>query len=81
MYFLKFHCKNPEIYKFHCFQHHYTLNKVMCAEKLSEKNQNGQKWLFQIFSDNFSQKNWYKFGTAKNGYSKFFLTIFLYISL
>ena len=35
-----------------------------------------EKWLFQTFSDNFSQKDWYKFGMAKNGYSKFFLTIF-----
>ena len=25
---------------------------------------------------NFSQKDWYKFGMAKNGHSKFFLTIF-----
>ena len=29
------------------------------------------EWLFQIFSDNFSQKDWYKFGMAKNGCSKF----------
>ena len=28
------------------------------------------------FSDNYSQKDWYKFGTDKNGCSKFFLTIF-----
>ena len=34
------------------------------------------KWLFQIFSDNFSQKDWYKFKMAKNGCSKLFLTIF-----
>ena len=27
MYLLKFHCKNPEMYKFHCFQAHYTLLK------------------------------------------------------
>ena len=34
--------------------------------------QNGQKWLFQIFSNIFSQKDWYKFRIAKNGHSKFF---------
>ena len=34
------------------------------------------KWPFLIFSDNFSQKDWYKFGMAKNGHSEFFLTIF-----
>ena len=50
--------------------------KVICTEKLSEKIQNCQKWLFQIFSDIFSQKDWYKFRMAKNGCSKFFLTIF-----
>ena len=37
---------------------------------------NDQKWPFWIFSDNFSQKDWYKLGMAKNGCSKFFLTIF-----
>ena len=41
--------------------------------KLSEKI---KKWPFQIFSDNFSQKNWYKFRIAKNCHSEFFLTIF-----
>ena len=39
--------------------------KVICTEKLSEKIQNGQKWAFQIYSDNFPQKDWYKFGMAK----------------
>ena len=29
-----------------------------------------------IFSNNFPQKDWYKFGMAKNGCSKFFPTIF-----
>ena len=37
---------------------------------------NGKKWPFQIFSDNFSQKDYYKFGMAKNGHSEIFLTIF-----
>ena len=50
--------------------------KVICTEKLSEKIQNGQKWLFQFFFDNLPQKDWYKFGMAKNGHSKFFLKIF-----
>ena len=36
----------------------------------------GQKCLFQSFSDNVSQKDWYKFGMAKNGCFNFFLTIF-----
>ena len=27
MYLLKFHCKNPEMYHFHCFQDHYILIK------------------------------------------------------
>ena len=46
------------------------------TEKLSEKIQNSQKWPFQIFSDNFSQKDWYIFGMAKNGHSEYFPTIF-----
>ena len=50
--------------------------KVICTDKLSEKIQNGQKWPFQFFSDNFSQKDWYKFRMAKNDHSEFFLTIF-----
>ena len=29
-----------------------------------------------IFSDNFSQDDWYKLGMAKNGHSNYFLTIF-----
>ena len=37
---------------------------------------NGQKWPFWIFPNNFSQKDWYKFGMARNGQSEFFLTIF-----
>ena len=53
-----------------------TLIKVIDTEKLSEKIQNGPKWPFQMISDNFSQKDWYKFGMAKNGCSEFFLTIF-----
>ena len=36
----------------------------------------GCKWPFQIFSDSFSQKDWYKFGMAKNGHSEFFPTVF-----
>ena len=32
------------------------------------------KWLFQIFPDNFSQKDWYKFRMAKNAYSEFIQT-------
>ena len=46
--------------------------KVICTEKLSEKIQNGQKWPFQTFSDNFPQKDWYKFGMVKNGHFNFF---------
>ena len=34
------------------------------------------EWPFQIFSNNFCKKDWYKFGMAKNGHSEFFLTIF-----
>ena len=30
----------------------------------------------KFFSNNFSQKDWYKFGMAISGHSKFFLTIF-----
>ena len=37
---------------------------------------NGQKWPFQIFSNNFSQEDWYKFRMAKNNHFKFFPTIF-----
>ena len=39
--------------------------KVICTEKLSEKIRNGQKWQFQIFSNNFSLKDWYKFRIQK----------------
>ena len=37
---------------------------------------NGQKWPFQLFSNNFSQKDWYKFGMAKNGCSNIFRIFF-----
>ena len=50
--------------------------KVIWTEKLSEKTWNSQKWPFQIFSDNFPQKDRYKYEMAKNGHSKFFPTIF-----
>ena len=33
-------------------------------------------WSKTIFSNNFSQTDWYKFGMAKNGCSEFFPTIF-----
>ena len=38
--------------------------------------QNGQKWPFQLFSDNFSQNEWHKFGMAKNGCSNIFRQFF-----
>ena len=44
--------------------------------KKTGTNLEWMKWPFQIFSDKFSQKDWYKFRMAKNGHSKFFLTIF-----
>ena len=44
--------------------------------KKTSINSEWLKWLFQIFSDNFSQKDWYKFRMAKNGHSKFFLAVF-----
>ena len=34
------------------------------------------KMAVPIFSDNFSQKDWHKFGMPKNGCFNFFLTIF-----
>ena len=36
---------------------------------------NGQKWLFQIFSDIFSKKDWYKFRMAKNTHAEFIETV------
>ena len=44
--------------------------------KIVRKNSEWPKMAIPIFSDNFSQKDWYKFKMAKNGHSKFFLTIF-----
>ena len=38
--------------------------------------QNGQNGRSKFFSNNFSQKDWYKFRMVKNGHSEFFLTIF-----
>ena len=35
---------------------------------------NGQKWPFQIFSNNFSQKDWYRLRMAKNVHSKLIQT-------
>ena len=46
--------------------------KVICTEKLSEKNSEWPKMAIP----NFPQKDWYKFGMAENGHSKFFPTIF-----
>ena len=43
--------------------------------KKAGMNLNDQKWAFQIFSNNFSHRDWYKLGTAKNGHSEFFPTI------
>ena len=39
-------------------------------------NSEWPKMAILIFSDNFSQKDWYKFGMAKNGHSEFFPIIF-----
>ena len=39
-------------------------------------NSEWPKWLFQIFSDNFPQKDWYKLRMDKNGCSEYFQTIF-----
>ena len=44
--------------------------------KIVRKNSDGQKLPFQILSDNFPQKDWYKFGMVKSAHSEFFLTIF-----
>ena len=38
------------------------------------RNLNGQKWQFQIFSNNFYQKDGQKFGKAKIRHSKFIHT-------
>ena len=40
----------------------------------SKKTGINSEWPFQIFSDNFSQKDWYKFRMAKNAYSEFIQT-------
>ena len=60
------------MYKFHCFQDHYTLNKVMCTEKLSEKIQNDQKWLFQIFLTIFPKKTGINLEQPKMAIPNFF---------
>ena len=44
--------------------------------KIVRKNPEWPKMAVLNFSDNFSQKDWYRFGMAKNGCCKFFLTIF-----
>ena len=41
-------------------------------------NSEWSKMVVFNFFDSFSQKDWYKFRMAKNGHSKFFLTIFWY---
>ena len=45
-----------------------------CFSKRWEEIQNGQKWLFQIFSNNFSQKDGKKLGMVKIRYSEFIQT-------
>ena len=52
-----------KIWNSHCWP--FQFSSHFSWEKLS-------KWPFQFFSDNFSQKDWYKFGMA----IYFFLTIF-----
>ena len=42
--------------------------------KIVRKNLKQPNWPFQMFSDNLSQKDWYKFGMAKNGDSKLIKT-------
>ena len=71
MYLLKFHCKNLEMYKFHCFQDHYTLTSNM-YRKIVKKF----RMAIPNFFQHFPPKDWYKFGMAKNSHSKFFPTIF-----
>ena len=56
MYLLKFHCKNPEMYKFHCFQDHYTLIKSYvqknCQKKFRMAKNGHSKFFFTIFPKN-----------------------------
>ena len=44
--------------------------------KIVRKNSEWPKMAILNLSDKFSQKDWYKFGMAKNGSSKFFPAIF-----
>ena len=49
------------------------------APKRLGEIQNGQNWVFQIFSYHFGVKNWKKFRTAKIGHSEFFQTILVQV--
>ena len=44
--------------------------------QIVQKKLEWPKMAIQNFPDMFSQKDWYKFGMAKNGHSEFFQTIF-----
>ena len=44
--------------------------------KKTSINSEWPKMAIPNFSDNFSQKVWYKFRLAKNGHSNYFLTLF-----
>ena len=46
---LKFHCKNPEMYRFHCFQDHYTLFKWNCQIKFRMAKNGCSKFFPTIF--------------------------------
>ena len=55
---------------------HSKFFQTIFPKKTGIKIWNGKKWPLLIFSDNFSQKDWYKFRMAKTGHSKFFPTFF-----
>ena len=44
--------------------------------KIVRQNSEWPKMAVPNIFQQFLQKNWYKFGMAKNGFSEFFLTIF-----
>ena len=68
MYLLKLHCKNLEMYKFHCFQDTLLSN---IYRKIVRKNLKQPKMAIPNFSDNFFQIDWNKFRMTTYGHSSF----------
>ena len=72
MYLLKFHCKNLEMYKFHCFEDHYTQSNMY--RKIVRKNSEQPKMAIPNLFKSFQCKK------TKNCQNSYFWPFQIYTS-